>query len=75
MRIVTSKNYSTRQAVILLEYAKIIKDPKISAALIDKAADIKDRVDRSPYPPDVRATLSQPNPAMIPANKIVGLVS
>jgi hypothetical protein len=57
VRIVTSKNYTTRQAVILLEYAKIIKDPKISAALIDKAADIKDRVDpvpdRSPYTPDV----------------------
>ena len=38
VRIVTSKNYIVRQAVILLEYAKTIKDPKISAALIDKAA-------------------------------------
>jgi hypothetical protein len=28
VRIVTSKNYTTRQAVILLEYAKTIKAPK-----------------------------------------------
>ena len=40
-----SKNYIIRQATILLKIAKTIKDPKISAALIDKAADIKDRDD------------------------------
>jgi hypothetical protein len=44
-RIVASKNYIIRQATILLKIAKTIKDPKISAALIDKAADIKDRDD------------------------------
>jgi hypothetical protein len=56
VRIVTSKDYIVRQAVILLKFAKTTKDPTVSAALIDKAASIKDRVDpapdRSPYPPD-----------------------
>jgi hypothetical protein len=56
-RIVASKNYIIRQATILLKIAKTIKDPKISAALIDKAADIKDRdgplPDRSPLAPDI----------------------
>jgi hypothetical protein len=47
---VASKDYIVRQAVILLEYAKTIKDPKVSAALIDKAADIKDRDDPLPDP-------------------------
>ena len=45
-----SKDYIVRQAVILLKYAKTIKDPKVSAALIDKAADIKDRDDPLPDP-------------------------
>jgi hypothetical protein len=47
---VASKDYIVRQAVILLEYAKTIKDPKVSAALIDKAADTKDRDDPLPDP-------------------------
>jgi hypothetical protein len=56
-RIVASKKYIIRQAAILLEFAKTTKDPNISAALIDKAADIKDRdnplPDRSPQAPDI----------------------
>jgi hypothetical protein len=55
--VVASKNYIIRQAAILLKIAKTSKDPNVSAALIDKAADIKDRddhlPDRTPYAPDV----------------------
>ena len=39
------KEYFVRQAVILFELAKATKDPKISAALLEKAADLKLQVD------------------------------
>ena len=54
------KHYFTRQAAILLKFAKATKDPKVSAGLIDKAADLKMQVDEpraqpdpSPQAPDV----------------------
>jgi hypothetical protein len=34
-----------RQAAILFKFAKVTKDPTISAALLEKAADLKSRVD------------------------------
>jgi hypothetical protein len=42
---VIGKAYFVRQAAILFRFAKAIKDPQISAALMEKAADIKLRVD------------------------------
>jgi hypothetical protein len=67
---VASKNYIIRQAAILLKYAKTIKDPDVSAALIDKAADIKDRddLDRRPQVPDVEvlSPISQSAPLREP---------
>jgi len=49
-----------RQATILFKFAKATKDPKISAALLDKAADLKQQVDElgartdlGPRAPDV----------------------
>ena len=39
------RQYFARQAAILFEFAKATKDPKISAALIEKAADLKLKVD------------------------------
>ena len=54
------KQYFVRQAAILFGIAKATKDPKISAALMDKAADIKSKVDEldapldlGPQPPDM----------------------
>ena len=54
------KRYFVRQATILFKFAKATKDPKISAALLDKAADLKQRVDESraqldlsPLAPDI----------------------
>ena len=39
------KEYFVRQAAILFGLAKATKDPKISAALLEKAADLKLQVD------------------------------
>ena len=57
------KQYFVRQAAILFGIAKATKDPKLSAALMDKAADIKSKVDElgaprdlSPQAPDIEPT-------------------
>jgi hypothetical protein len=42
-----------RQAAILFGIAKATKDPKISAALMDKAADLKSKVDELGAPFDI----------------------
>jgi hypothetical protein len=57
---VIGREYFVRQAAILFQFAKVTKDPKISAALLEKAADLKAQVDEtmppvdpSPQAPDV----------------------
>jgi hypothetical protein len=56
---VIGKAYFVRQAAILFSLAKATKDPKISAALMEKAADLKLRVDNpvscdlTPPAPDI----------------------
>ena len=42
------KEYFVRQAAILFGLAKATTDPKISAALLDKAADLKSQLDDEP---------------------------
>jgi hypothetical protein len=44
------KEYFVRQATILFGLAKATKDPKISAALLEKAADLKLQVDEPGAP-------------------------
>jgi hypothetical protein len=53
-----------RQAAILFKFAKASKDPKISAALLEKAADLKSQVDEPGSPPDLtpRAPDIEPSP-------------
>ena len=51
--IVIGKQYFARQAAILFGMAKTTTDPKISAALLDKAADLTLQVDEPGAPPDV----------------------
>jgi hypothetical protein len=41
---VIGRDYFVRQAAILFQFAKVTKDPKISAALLEKAADLKAQV-------------------------------
>ena len=48
---VIGKEYFVRQAAILLGLAKATKDPKISAALLDKAADLNLQVGEPGAPP------------------------
>jgi hypothetical protein len=54
-----AKEYFVRQATILFGLAKATKDPKISAALLEKAADLKLQVDEpgapnlTPLVPDI----------------------
>jgi hypothetical protein len=56
---VIGKEYFVRQAAILFGMAKATRDPEISAALLDKAADLKSQldeepiIDRSPRAPDI----------------------
>jgi len=57
---VIGKQYFVRQAAILFGLAKATTDPKISAALLDKAADLKLQVDEpgaprnaTPLAPDI----------------------
>jgi len=48
---VIGREYFVRQAAILFKFAKITKDPKISAALLEKAADLKLQLDELGTPP------------------------
>ena len=50
---VIGREYFLRQAAILFKVAKITKDPKISAALLEKAADLKLKVEQPGTPPDL----------------------
>jgi hypothetical protein len=56
---VVRRNYFTRQAKTLLNFAKSTSDPNLAAVLIDEAADLKSRLDESnapdqtPLAPDV----------------------
>jgi hypothetical protein len=56
---VLGKTYLTRQASLLLKFARITSDADLSAKLISKAADLKSRADplperdQSPKAPDV----------------------
>jgi hypothetical protein len=52
-KAVIGKQYFVRQAAILFGIAKATKDPKISAALMDKAADLKSKVDGPGAPLDL----------------------
>ena len=45
------KEYFVRQAALLFGFAKATKDPQISAALMEKAADLNLQAD-NPEPPD-----------------------
>jgi hypothetical protein len=49
---VIGRDYFLRQAAILFKFAKTSTDPTISAALLDKAADLKSQVD-DPGAPDL----------------------
>jgi hypothetical protein len=58
--IVVSRNYFARQAKTLLKFAQSTSDPKLAAALVEKASDLKSRgdesgppLDQSPIAPDV----------------------
>jgi len=50
---VIGREYFLRQAAILFKFAKVTKDPKISAALLAKAADLKLQVDEPRTPLDL----------------------
>jgi hypothetical protein len=49
---VIGKAYFVHQAAVLFRFAKATKDPKLSAALMEKAADLKLRVDDPMAPHD-----------------------
>lgn len=54
------RQYLMRQATTLLKFARTVTDPNVAAALVEKASDLKSRVDepnradKSPRAPDVQ---------------------
>jgi hypothetical protein len=49
---VLGQQYLVRQATTLLKFAKSVRDPNVSAALVEKAAELRDRVDETMPPVD-----------------------
>ena len=53
------RQYLTRQATTLLKFAQTVTDPNVAVGLVEKAADLKSRIDdpnrsdKSPRAPDV----------------------
>jgi hypothetical protein len=50
---VIGKQYFVRQAATLLRFAKSTNDPKVAAALVEKAADLKSQLDQAIPPADL----------------------
>ena len=48
-----SRNYFALQAATLLKFAQTVKDPILSAVLVEKATDLKEQADEIPLPPDL----------------------
>ena len=46
------RTFLKEQARILIKFAKTVSDPQVSAALVEKAAEIKDRADVTAEPQD-----------------------
>jgi len=44
---VIGKQYFVRQAATLLRFAQSIHDPQTAAALVDKASELRDQIDRA----------------------------
>ncbi|RXH26744.1 MULTISPECIES: hypothetical protein [Bradyrhizobium] len=63
------KTYLTKQASLLLEFARNTSDSDLSAKLISKAADLKSQADplpdkdQGPKPPDVALDVSPNDPS------------
>lgn len=53
-----AKTYFTKQASILLKFAKSTSDPELSARLVSKAADLKAQADPLP---DIDHSLKAPD--------------
>ena len=50
------RQYVKRQATTLLKFAQTTSDPQVAAALVEKVADLKARIDQSDIPdPSPRA--------------------
>jgi len=62
---VVGRQYLTQQATTLLKFAKTVTDPNVAAGLVEKAADLKSRMDESNAPdrssraPDVECNIDR----------------
>jgi hypothetical protein len=50
---VIGKQYFVRQATTLLKFAKSTQNPKVAAALVEKAAALKSQIDEAMPPSDL----------------------
>jgi hypothetical protein len=50
---VIGRRYFVRQAATLVEFAQATNDPKLAAALIEKASNLLGQIDESSAPPDL----------------------
>ena len=51
-KAVIDRGYLTRQATWLLKFAKSTRNPELAAVLVEKAADLKSKIDEAVPPPD-----------------------
>jgi hypothetical protein len=51
--IVIGRQYFVRQAATLVEFAQSTNDPKLAAALIERASNLLAQIDESSAPPDL----------------------
>ena len=56
------RDYFLRQAAILFKFAKATADPKISVAVMEKAADLKSKVDDAPDLTPLAPDVEPPKP-------------
>ncbi len=59
-----SRRYLARQARALINFAKSTNNPELAAVLVEKAADLKDQIDRKmpAADPDPQAPDVEPSP-------------
>ena len=59
------RQYFARQAATLLKFAQSTSDPKVVAALVDKATELKSHVDERVPPPDTSPQAPDVEPSKV----------
>jgi hypothetical protein len=58
---VSDHSFARKAAASLLKLAKVTSNPQLAAGLVEKAADLKDRMGELPLPAPEALTIHEPN--------------